>query len=48
MFELYRTTVQKYSIKPRNRYNMDEKGVMMGFIGKVKVITLKYNKKIDI
>src|SRR5256885_27154 len=37
-FELYRTTVQKYNVKPRNRYNMDEKGVMMGYIGKVKVI----------
>jgi len=45
-FELYKTTVQKYSIKLRNRYNMDEKGIMMGFIGKVKVIISKHDKKI--
>jgi hypothetical protein len=41
-FELYKATVQKYSVKPQNRYNMDEKGIMRGFIGKVKVIISKY------
>jgi hypothetical protein len=45
-FELYRTTVRKYNIKLRNCYNMDEKGVMMGYIGKVKVIISKQEKKI--
>jgi hypothetical protein len=45
-FELYQTTVQQYNIKLENRYNMDEKGVMMGYIGKVKVIISKYDKKI--
>src|SRR6266480_1859128 len=45
-FELYKTTVEKYNIQPRNRYNMDEKGVMMGFIGKVRVIVSKHDKKI--
>lgn len=45
-FELYKATVQKYSVKPQNRYNMDEKGIMMGFIGKVKVIISKYEKKV--
>jgi hypothetical protein len=45
-YELYKTTCQKYRIKQRNRYNMDEKGVMMGFISKVKVIVSKYDKKV--
>jgi hypothetical protein len=45
-FELYKAMVQKYSVKPQNRYNMDEKGIMMGFIGKVKVIISKYEKKV--
>ena len=47
-FELYKTTCERYQIKPRNRHNMDEKGVMMGYIGKVKVIVSKYDKKIYI
>ena len=45
-FELYKTTVEKYSIQPHNRYNMDEKGIMMGLIRKVRVIVSKYDKKI--
>jgi hypothetical protein len=45
-FELYKATVQKYSVKPQNRYNMDEKGIMRGFISKVKVIISKYKKKV--
>ena len=45
-FELYKTTTQKYNIKPLNRYNMDEKGVMMGYIGKVKVVISRHEKKI--
>lgn len=43
-FNLYRTTIQEYDIKPENRHNMDEKGVMMGYIGKVRVIISKYDK----
>ena len=45
-FELYKTTTQNYNIKPLNRYNMDEKGVMMGYIGKVKVVISRHEKKI--
>jgi hypothetical protein len=45
-FELYKMTVQKYCIKPQNRHNIDEKGVMLGFIGKVRVIVSKYDKKV--
>ena len=44
-FELYRTTVQKYNIKPQNCYNMNEKGILSGVIGKVKVIISKHKKK---
>jgi hypothetical protein len=45
-FKLYRTTIQEFDIKPKNRHNIDEKGVMIGYIGKVKVIILKHDKKI--
>jgi len=45
-FELYKATCVKYNIKPRNRHNVDEKGLMMGFIGKVRVIISKYEKKV--
>jgi hypothetical protein len=45
-FQLYKTTIEKYHIKKQNRHNMDEKGVMIGFISKVKVIISKYEKKI--
>jgi len=45
-FELYKTTVEKYSIQPYNRYNIDKKGIMMGLIRKVRVIVSKYDKKI--
>ena len=45
-FELYKTTVEKYSIQLHNRYNMDEKSIMMGLIRKVRVIVSKYDKKI--
>jgi hypothetical protein len=45
-FKLYKETVWKYNVKPRNRYNINEKGIMMGFIGKVKVIISKYEKKV--
>jgi hypothetical protein len=44
-FQLYKATVEEYKIKPENRYNMDEKGVLMGCIGKVRVIVSKYDKK---
>src|SRR5947207_15117738 len=45
-FELYKTTVEKYSIQLHNRYNMDEKDIMMELIRKVRVIVSKYDKKI--
>ena len=45
-FELYKTTTQNYNIKPLNHYNMNEKGVIMGYIGKVKVVISRYEKKI--
>jgi len=45
-FKLYKTTCERFKIKRKNRYNIDEKGVMMGYIGKVKVIVSKYDKKI--
>ena len=45
-FELYKTTVEKYSIQLHNRYNINEKGIMMGLIRKVRVIVSKYDKKI--
>jgi hypothetical protein len=45
-FKLYKTTVEKYRIKQQNRHNMDEKGVMLGFISKVRVIVSKYDKKV--
>ena len=44
-FDLYWTTISKYNIKKRNRYNMDEKGLLPGMIGKVKVMISKYEKK---
>jgi hypothetical protein len=37
-FELFKSTILKYDIHLDDIYNMDEKGVMMGDIGKVKVI----------
>ena len=36
--------MEEYKIKPGNRYNMDEKGDLMGCIGKVRVIVSKYDK----
>ena len=45
-FELYKTTVEKYSIQLYNKYNMDEKDIMIRLIGKVRVIVSKYKKKI--
>jgi hypothetical protein len=40
--------VQKYSVKPQNQYNINKKGIIRGFISKVKVIILKYKKKVYI
>jgi len=45
-FELYRTIRLKYNItNDENVSNMDEKGVLLGIIGKVKVIILRHEKK---
>jgi hypothetical protein len=45
-FQLYKSIVKQFNIKPKNRHNMDEKGVMLGYIGKVKVVCSKYDKKV--
>jgi hypothetical protein len=45
-FELYKSTVERYNIKPWNRFNMDEKGIMLGYISKVRVVCSKYDKKV--
>jgi hypothetical protein len=37
-FELFRTTLEKYGIHNDDVYNMDEKGIMMGILAKLKVI----------
>lgn len=47
-FELYKTTVSRYNIKLRNRYNTNEKGILISYISKVKVIISKYEKKVYI
>ncbi|SLM41441.1 HTH CenpB-type DNA-binding domain [Lasallia pustulata] len=40
-FELYKSTKEQYDIDDENEWNMDEKGVAMGVIGKTKVIIPK-------
>ncbi|SLM39502.1 HTH CenpB-type DNA-binding domain [Lasallia pustulata] len=40
-FELYKSTKEQYDIDDENKWNMDEKGVAMGVIGKTKVIIPK-------
>ena len=44
-FDLYQTTKYKYNIKNENVYNINEKGMLQGIIGKMKVIILKHKKK---
>ena len=40
-FGLYKSTKEQYDIDDENEWNMDEKGVAMGVIGKTKVIIPK-------
>ena len=44
-FTLYDTTVTDYEIENDDIYNMDEKGLLLRVIGKVKVILSKYEKQ---
>lgn len=43
-FDLFIGQVNKYKIKPRNIYNMDEKGYAMGMIGKARVIVSQHDR----
>jgi copper oxidase (laccase) domain-containing protein len=43
-FTLYKDTVGKYQIHEEDIHNMDEKGMMLGVVGKVKVIISKHEK----
>ena len=43
-FDLFLEQMNKYKIKPRNVYNMDEKGYAMGMIGKPRVIVSKHEQ----
>ncbi|SLM37408.1 HTH CenpB-type DNA-binding domain [Lasallia pustulata] len=40
-FEFYKSTKEQYDIDDENKWNMDEKGVAMGVIGKTKLIIPK-------
>src|SRR5450432_953245 len=44
-FQLFHDVVKEYDIDSNDIYNMDEKGIMMGVIKKVKVLVSKYEKK---
>jgi hypothetical protein len=44
-FNLFWTIRLHYNIKDKNILNMDEKGVMLGIISKIKVIVLRHEKK---
>ena len=37
-FKLFKATKMKYNIEDNDIYNMDEKGVMMGVLSKLKVV----------
>ena len=43
-FELFRTTKERYNIHDNDVYNMDEKGIMMGVLAKLKVICSRKHK----
>ena len=43
-FNLYLEQKTKYQVHDNDTYNLDEKGVMMGVAGKVRVILSKYEK----
>jgi hypothetical protein len=44
-FALFEKTIADYKIADADIYNMDEKGILLGVIGKVKVILSKYEKQ---
>jgi hypothetical protein len=44
-FQLYDKTIKEYDIQPEDRYNMDEKGAMMGVIGQQRCIVSKAEKR---
>ena len=44
-FDLYQETVKEHDIQPEDTYNMDEKGVAMGVIGKQRCIVSKSEKR---
>ena len=44
-FQLFEHTVSKYNIHLNDIYNMDEKGIIMGDIGKVKVIVSRHERQ---
>ena len=44
-FELYLATKTKYGIEDEDIYNMDEKGCMMGVIGKLRVVVSRHEQK---
>jgi hypothetical protein len=47
-FELINTTKTEYAIHDDDVYNMDEKGVMMGALAKMKVVCSRRNIKAHI
>jgi hypothetical protein len=44
-FDLYLATKIKYGIEDEDTYNMDEKGYMMGVIGKLRVVVSRHEQK---
>src|SRR5450432_3267524 len=43
-FQLFRNVVKENNINSNNIYNIDEKGILIGVIKKVKVLVSKYKK----
>ena len=43
-FQLFYDVVKEYNIDSNNIYNINEKGILMGIIKKVKVLVSKYKK----
>ena len=43
-FQLFRDIVKEYDINSNDIYNIDEKGILIGVIKKVKVLVSKYKK----
>jgi hypothetical protein len=44
-FDLYLATKIKYGIEDEDTYNIDEKGYMMGVIGKLRVVVSRHEQK---